>query len=159
MANQRKLRFAAILMAVAATLLLGSCSGMRQLRNIRFTSFRIASFQPQGLRSADITLKMGISNPGGDMLVRDLSGVIKKNGTAIARIVGDEYLVYGPRVDEYVMPCSLALEKGMSIIQLIGIVGEGDFSSYTMDVTFKFISGGTTRNMKIRRLKLSDLIQ
>lgn len=159
MANQRRLRFAAILMAVVATLLLGSCSGMRQVRNIRFTSFRIASFQPRGLRSADLALKVGVSNPGNDLIVRDLSGLIKKNGKAIARLVGDQYLIYGPRVDEYVVPCSLSLEKGVSVLDLIGMIGEGDFSAYTIDVTAKLVSGGTTRNLKIKRLRISDLIQ
>ena len=159
MANQRKIRLAAILLTVVATLALGACSGMRQLRNIRFTSCRISSFQPQGLRSANLTLKVGISNPGRDLLVRDLSGVIKKNGTAIARVTGDQYLIYGPRVDEYVLPCSLALEKGISVLKLIEIVGEGDFSAYTMDVTMKLDSGGATRNVKLRRLRISDLIQ
>ena len=159
MKNPGKIRFAAFLLAIVATLLLSSCGGMNKVRNLRFTSFRIVSFSPRGLRSADAVLKIGISNPSDDLIVRDLEGVVRKNGTPLARLTGEDVLINGPKIADYTLPCVLALENGVSVVKLIGIIGEGDFSAYTADVTFRLTSGGTTRKVKIKKLKLSDIIR
>lgn len=160
MANRRHIRFVALLLAAVVALGLSSCAGTQQLRRVRYTSFRVLSFNPRGLRSADAVLAVGVMNPGREMRVSRLEGVVKKDGKPFARVVGNDVLVHGASSEVYELPCSLALEEGVSVLSLLGMLGESDFSGYRADLTFRVgAPDAAGRKIKLRNLKLSDIIR
>ena len=160
MATRRYIRFAAVLLAAVVVLGLSSCAGTRQLRRLRYTSFRVMSFSPRGLRSANAVLAVGVTNPGGDLRVSGLEGVVKKDGKPFAQLIGNDVLLSGSSAEVYELPCTLSLVEGVNILTLLNMLGSGDFSNYRADISMRVgPPGAAGRKVKIKNLKLSDIIR
>lgn len=154
------MRIAALLLAAVVVVGLSSCAGMRQLRRVRYTSFRVLSFTPRGLRSADAVLAVGVRNPGPDLCVSRLEGVVKKNGKPFARVTGGDVLLRAASADVHELPCALMLEEGVSVLKLLELLGDSTFDGYRADVTFRVgPPDAPGRKVKIKNLKISDIVR
>ena len=153
------MRIAALLLAAVVVVGLSSCAGMRQLRRVRYTSFRVLSFT-RGLRSADAVLAVGVRNPGPDLRVSRLEGVVKKNGKPFARVTGGDVLLRAASADVHELPCALMLEEGVSVLKLLELLGDSTFDGYRADVTFRVgPPDAPGRKVKIKNLKISDIVR
>ena len=59
--------------------------GCRKYEQIRIVSGKVESLNMSGFRSADIVLKVEVSNPAGKVVLEEASGVVKHFGKVLGR--------------------------------------------------------------------------
>lgn len=145
--------FAVVLTAV----MLSSCGN---LKDIHVTSCNIASISPNGLRSVDAMLRVGVHNPAMTFTVTDVIGYIHNNEGVIANFTGGPVTVMRHTDGIYDVPCSLTLDGKLSLFEVLTVAKTMDLSAYFLDVTAHVTAiGGITKVYEYKDLPLKDIIK
>ena len=152
-----KARIFRILAIAVIALTAASCGNVR---NIRVTSCNVASVSPNGLRSVNAKLRVGIHNPSMTFTVSDLIGYIRNQDGVIADFTGGPVNVLRKSDMTYDVPCDLTLNGKISLFEVLGVLQTMDLSAYFVDVTANVTTaGGVTRVYKYNDIPLKDLIR
>ena len=150
--------FLRILTVTIIVLMAASCNNVR---NISVTSCNIASISPNGLRSIDAKLRIGIHNPSmATFTVSDVLGYIHNQDGVIANLTGGTVTVMRKSDLTYDMPCSITLDGKLSLFEVLGVIKTMDLSSYLVDFTANVTTAaGVTKVYKYNDIPLKDLIR
>ncbi len=102
---------------VAACLLLSGC--VSKYKKISVSSFELESVVPTSLRSANVVVAVGISNPAPAFQVRDIEATIKRGGEVMGVVTGEPVSVDGKCDRVYRIPLKAQLADGISLMQLL----------------------------------------
>ena len=145
--------------AILAAVLFMACSCCN-IRNIRVTSCNVASISPNGLRSVDARLRVGVHNPAMTFTVSDIIGYIHDGNGVIANFTGGPVTVLRKTDAVYELPCSLTLDGRMSIFDALGALKTMDMSAYFIDITAVVTTaGGVSKVYKYNDLPLMEILR
>ena len=139
------------------SLALVSCG---RTKDIRITSYSLASVSPRGFKAVDAVLALGIDNPAMAFTISELEGMVKNNGEPAATFTAEPVTINRKSSDTYEVPCHAALDSGITLADAIKLISSKDFSPYTVDVSFHVKTrSGISKVMKYNDLKISDIIR
>ena len=120
-----------------------------QLSKLHFGKYRIAAIRPQGFTSASGAIEVEVTNDSTAFDMRDISGVIYRNGKPF---------VQGVCQDLHVSPGSsvvraegmVSLCQGVSVWSLLGLLFSFDINEFTGDIEMNIhhAKGGVERYEK-----------
>lgn len=149
--------FIRFVVIVAMVFMASACGN---IRNIRVTSCNIASISPNGLRSVDARLRVGVHNPAMTFTVSDVLGFIHDRDGVIANFTGGPVTVLRKTDAVYELPCSLTLDGKISLFEVLSVVKTMDLSAYFVDVTANVTTaGGITKVYRYKDIPLGDLVR
>ena len=151
--NKNPMKRIHIVLLLILSLLLAGCKG-RSFQDIRVTSLRLVSVEPQGLSGVSAVLEVGLHNPAAGFELKDLQGLAKFKGQEMLQLNGDPVSV-APRSDElYELSLQGRLADGFSILRLLRLLGGG---ASLEDVTFDLRGRATLRSGLGRDFEFLDV--
>ncbi len=148
----------ALSLLMAVLVLAPSCAVMK-MKEIRVSSCSIVSISPRSFRSADALLRIGIDNPSLPFSLDEVEGIIRKDETVLATFGGGPIEVEGRCDDIYDLPCKVSIADGVTILDLLAVLGEKDFTNYYVDISgYVGINNGRGHKLKMGNIPLQSLI-
>ncbi len=149
-----------IIAAVAMVSFLAGCGSLRKVQDIKVTSVALESYSLKGLRSADAVLAVGIDNPTFAFTVTRLDGVLKYKGEEVAVYTADTVSVDRQCVKVYDVPCTAILGEGVTLMQVMQIVRQGNLEGLTTDIEAKVkLKNGAGTKLKFKDLDLQKMAE
>lgn len=155
----KKLRH--IFLAVLVVLTAASC-GLSKVKDISLTSAGIAYIVPTSTRSMDAKLLLGIDNPARSFAVEEISGTLKYKEKPFAHFVTGSVELAGKCERQYELPCTVTLDDGASLIDLLVIASKRSLEGMTADIDIRAAlkkNGVLRAPYKFRNLELSQFAQ
>lgn len=118
---------------IAAALALCSC-GLSKVKDIAITGVGVAYIVPTSARSADAKLLLGIDNPARSLAVHGVSGVIRYHNKPIAHFTTGPLELEGKTEQTYELPCSVVLDDGASLLEVLLIASKSSLEGLKADV-------------------------
>lgn len=131
---------------LAAALLVCSC-GLSKVKEIAITKVGIAYIVPTSARSVDAKLLLGINNPARSVAVQEVTGTIRYNEKPIAHFTTGPLELQGKTEETYELPCTVVLDEGASLLEVLLIAGKGSLEGLKADVD---IQGALKKNGVLR---------
>ncbi len=154
---RRKIAYiaAALVLLVAA-----GCSPIQKIKNIKVTSAALESLSPNGLRSLDIGVLLGIDNPAMQFTAEDISGTIYRLGEPYVDFTVEPITVKARTAGVYELNASAALRPEISLMTVLGLARNYDLAEFTadVDVTVKLRSG-VGKALKIKNINIKELLE
>ncbi len=132
---------------LVAALLAASC-GLDKVKDIAVTSMGVAYIVPTSSRSVDAKLLIGIDNPARNLAVTEMTGVIRYQEKPLAHFVTGPVELAGKSAQVYELPCSVRLDEGTSILELLVIASRGSLEGLKADID---IQGALKKNGVLRK--------
>ena len=149
-----------IIAAVAMVAFIAGCGSLRKVQDIKVTSVALESYSLKGLRSADAVLAVGIDNPTFAFTVTRLDGVLKYKGEEVAVYTADTVSVDRQCVKVYDVPCTAILGEGVTLMQVMQIVRQGNLEGLTTDIEAKVkLKNGAGTKLKFKDLDLQKMAE
>ena len=117
---------------VAACLLLSGC--VSKYKKISVSSFELESVVPTSLRSANVVVAVGISNPAPAFQVRDNEAPIKRGEVVMGVVTGEPVSVDGKCDRVYRIPLQAQLADGISLMQLLATYKSFNPEEFCLDL-------------------------
>ena len=150
---KRAYRLVLVLLAVL------SLAGCASVKDIAVTSCSVVSVSPQGLRSADAVLALGIKNPLMAFTIKGLDGTIHKGDQTFATFSTSSLAVDRKCTKVYLMDCTGSLDKSVSLRDLLKIAASRDFEGYAIDLTMNVrLRWGIGKTLHFNNLMITDLM-
>lgn len=122
-----------ILLAAALVLSVASC-GVSKVKEISLTSLGIQYIVPTSARSMDAKLMLGINNPAMGFTVQDIKGIVHYNGKPLAHFTTGSIDLVAKSEQEYELPCTVVLDDGVSLLDLLVIASRRSLQGLTADL-------------------------
>jgi len=120
----------ALVAVFAAIMLLPSCS---RFKDVTITSCDIVSLSPNGLKSVDVVLNVGVHNPASSFTVQDLKGTIHEADKVLAEFSAEPVTV-GKKCDRvYEVRGSVTIVGKISFFDVMELLQTRDFSRFLFD--------------------------
>ena len=146
-----------IVSVIMAALLLPGC-GVQKLRELKISSWSIESLSLRGLRSLDATMSLGIENPGTKVSLDDISGTIFYKGESLLHYTVEPLTLKSRCTAEYPCACSISIDPGKSIIDILGAIEGFDPNLVTTDIGAKVkVKGIFTRKVEFKNIPIQRL--
>ena len=126
---------------LVAALLVASC-GYSKVKDISVTSVGVAYIVPTSSRSVDAKLLLTIDNPAPGFAVQEVSGVIRYQEKVIAHFVTTGPMeLQGKTEALYNLPCTVSLDEGSSILEVLVIASKRSLQGLKADVSIQAAIG------------------
>lgn len=146
--------FTALLAAVTAIML----TGCGKAGDIRITSCDLVSVSPQGLKSINGTVAVGIHNPTFAFTVTDIHGAIYHLGSHMADFKADDVEVEKHSDGKTDVQGNVTLAPGTSILTALGLLRDLNPEDYTIDAYATVKAKGLHKKIERKGIKLSALM-
>ena len=150
-----------ILIAVAVVLSVASC-GVSKVKDMSITSMGISYIVPTSTRSMDAKLLIGINNPARSFAVQEITGTVYYKEKPVAHFVTGSLELEGKTVQEYELPCTVTLDDGASLLDVLVIASKHSLEGLTADLDIQAAlkkNGVIRAPYKFRNLELSQFAQ
>ena len=150
-----------ILIAVAVVLSVASC-GVSKVKDMSITSMGISYIVPTSTRSMDAKLLIGINNPARSFAVQEITGTVYYKEKPVAHFVTGSLELEGKTVQEYELPCTVTLDDGASLLDVLVIASKRSLEGLTADLDIQAAlkkNGVIRAPYKFRNLELSQFAQ
>lgn len=135
---------------------LASCSGVK---DIKVSSCSIMSITPNGLKALNAMLALGIDNPIMAFRIEDLDGEIKRGEISFATFSAGDLPVERKCVKVYPLSCSGAIDRSVSLLDMLKIAASGDFSDFTVNLNVRIkLKCGIGAKLHFKDIKVTDLM-
>ncbi len=121
---------------IVAALLCCAC-GMSKVKDISLTSVGIAYILPTSTRSMDAKLLLGIDNPAMSFAVQDITGTVRYQDKPIAHFTTGSIELQGKTEQVYELPCTIVLDEGASILDVLVIAAKRSLDGLKADVNIQ----------------------
>lgn len=113
-------------------LVAGSC---QDYGSVTIDSCSLVSVRPQGLKSIDVVLEAGISNPLSEFDVMGLSGVLKMDGVPYLNVTADDITIMKKSDEKYLLNLHGTICDNVGIMQVLSLAGSFDPDKLTYDAS------------------------
>ena len=153
----KRLRLPALFALLAIAILTPGCN---KFKEIEVTSCEISSLTPKGFRSVDAVLSVGVHNPAPSFTLSDVTGCVRNGELTIATFSGGPVSVEKKSDQVYELPCTLMLEEGLSLFEVLNLFKTMDFTGYVVDVSGDVtLSGGLKKKLEYKDIPLDSLVE
>lgn len=141
-----------------ALVLLAGCSN--KFKEIAVTSFQVESFSPNGLRSVDAIVVVGVHNPTVAFTLSDMKGTVRDpESNVLAVLEGGPVAVEKKSDQVYRLPCSVTLGENLSLFQVLNLLKNMDFEGCVVDVSALItLSNGLKKTLVYKDIPVRDLL-
>ncbi|MBR1576573.1 MAG: hypothetical protein IJ654_09025 [Bacteroidales bacterium] len=130
-----------------------------KFKELDVTSCEVASLTPKGFRSVDAVLSVGVHNPTLAFTLSDIAGSIRNGDLTIATFTGGPVTVAKKSDGVYNLPCTLMLEEGLSLFEIINLIKTMNFGGYTVDVSGEVsLTNGLKKKLSYEDIPLESLL-
>lgn len=152
-----RLRF--ILILSLAAIICSGCSGLKEsVQDIKITAVAVDSFNLKGLRSIETTLSLTVDNPVIGFTLTDIEGTLLYKGDDFVNFTADKLKVKGKRVAQYPLDAEASLVKGVSFINVLGLLSSYSISDFAVTVKAKVKVLGVSKTFSFDNLPVKYLI-
>ena len=149
-----------ILVAVtvaAAAFMAASCS-VSKIKDIKLVSAGVKYVVPTSMRSMDAVLVLGIDNPAMTFNVSDVEGAIRVDEKPFATFTAGAMQIRGKTILAYELPCSVTLDPGVTLLDLLKLAGRGSLDGMRADINLNVASknGVLQAPLKYKNIDLSE---
>ncbi len=131
-----------------------SCVDYRKV-NVRGAEFEY--FSPSGLRSASWCVKVSVDNGTKEFTISDMEGKVYNSGTAVGTITAADVVV-GKGFATYSLRGDVTIDKGVSILDILSLIGDFDIDKLTADLTLRVkAKGGSAQKIKLKNIPVKNL--
>lgn len=149
-----------ILYCAAMALVMLASTGCASVKDIAITSCAVEALSPRGLKAVDAVLALGIDNPVFGFKITWLDGVIRNGERTFATFNAEDISVDRRSVKIYSVPCTGALDKSVSLMELLRLASSRDFSSYVMDVDVHVkLRWGPGTTLHFKDMSISEMME
>lgn len=137
------------MLLLAVVMLIGSsCS---KVSDISLTSYRIEDVSMNGLRSADVTLSLGIHNPIIQFTLQGNSATLYRQGVQIGTVDATDVTIPARTDGVYQVTGTATLSDEMSLLKAMALARNFRPEEYTVDIhtTIKLKSGAKFKVNKL----------
>lgn len=120
--------------SLIACISLSGCSDIKNVKEIRLTSYKIDSIVPSGLKSVDFKLTLGIDNPAMYLRIDGATGRMCRLGQELGTFSVDPIEIEGHCEGKYPLTGNITLSSGVSILQIIRLATNFNMDEYTIDL-------------------------
>ena len=131
-----------------------------KFKEIAVTSFQVESFSPNGLRSVDAIVSVGVHNPTVAFTLSDLKGTIREGESVLAVLDGGPVAVEKKTDQVYRLPCSVTLGENLSLFQVLNLLKNMDFDGCVVDISaLVTLSNGLKKTLVYNDIPVRDLLE
>lgn len=142
---------------LAAALL---CSCVNSYKNIKITDCQLHSVTPTGLRALDAMVTLTVDNPATDLIIRDVHGMIKRDGEAFLKVTASDIFVEGKCVKDYRVPLNGELMGEGGMLSLFTSLSGNTQAAYTVDIVALIsLKSGLRRTFEYKDIPMEDLLK
>ena len=146
-----------LLLLLASFVLTGCVS---KYKKIKVTSFELESVVPSSLRSANVVVDVGISNPAPAFQVRDIEATVKQNGNVMGLVTGEPVSVDGKCERVYRIPLQAQLAEGVGLMQLLATYKSFNPEEFTIDLHARAnVAGKIGKDIDYKDVPLSKFLK
>ena len=146
-----------LLLLLASFVLTGCVS---KYKKIKVTSFELESVVPSSLRSANVVVDVGISNPAPAFQVRDIEATVKQNGNVMGLVTGEPVSVDGKCERVYRIPLQAQLAEGVGLMQLLATYKSFNPEEFTIDLHARAnVAGKIGKDIDYKDVPLTKFIK
>jgi len=137
-----------------------SAASCGKLKDIRFTSYRIVSVAPTSLKSMDLTFDVGIYNPSMELGFSDLKARLYRFGHPLGTVTVEPVTILSKCEKEYPAKAHIALDAGVSPLQVMSYAADFDPAEYTVDISGKVkLKSGISKNVELKNKPLTKFMK
>ena len=133
----------AVAAAALTCLMAGSC-GVSKIKDIKLVQAGVKYIIPTSLRTFDAVLELGVDNPAMTFNVSGIDGIIRVDEVPFATFTAGEMRVEGKQIIRYELPCSIALEPGISLLDVLKLSTRRSLDGIKADVNLNVASKNGT---------------
>ena len=147
---------ARLLALLAVAVLSAACYNFK---DIEITSCELASLEPKGFRAVDAVLQVGVNNPTVSITLSDVTGAIRNGDLVVATFGGGPVTIDRKSEKVYELPCTVKLEEGLSLFQVLTLIKTMDFDGYVCDVTGTVaLKNGLKKKLEFKDIPINSLM-
>lgn len=135
-----------------------ACGCADKFKQIKFTSFALASVSPSGLRAMDAVVELGIDNPAPSFNLRDIRGDLMKDTVNVAHFTAEDVAIAGKTSKVYRVPMRGSVGKGLSLLDLAYLARSTDISQYTVNLYARAYIGEIGKDLAFEGIPLESLM-
>lgn len=124
-----------ILAIILSVLLLSSCKNAFHVEDIRPTSFELESMSPNGLRSVNATVGVGISNPSVTFQVSEAEALVYHKGRLLGKVQLEPFEVKKKTDEVHSIDCTMTLADGINLFEVMALAAKFNVDDFTMDIS------------------------
>ncbi len=145
---------------IFAVMSLSSCSEVKKLKQIDFTSVQITNITPKGLTSIDLGCKVGINNPSIQLSLSEISCDIKHSGKVLGNVAIDPFTLHARTEEVYDLKANARIGKGMSLMEAMNLFNSNIMDELTADLHARVkLKGGPAKRVTLTDVPLKKLIE
>lgn len=148
-----------LILFIVFAVALVSLSGCRRYEDIRITSAKVENLSMNGLRSADISLSLGVENPAGKVVIKEAEGIVKHFGKVIGNITLASVTLEARSAGEYKVNAHVELAQGLGLMGIMSFASPEKIKECTLDVSLSGKVGGVAVKRKINDIPLKKLLE
>ena len=122
-----------ILVVLMAAVMLG-LTGCNKLKQIRVTSFDIEAVSPQGLRSLNVFVAVGVDNPAFQIGLSEIEGTLKYSGKIIGKLAMDPFTLQAKSAEIYHLKALVSLAEGAGLRDLAVLMDQEALNECQVDI-------------------------
>lgn len=157
MQNFKKTLLVRSLAVLAALFAIVACGSVK---DIAVTSCDIVSIAPNGLKSVDVVLALGIHNPTIAFSLSDVEGVLYNDTHELATFGGGPLDVAKKSDDVHELSCYASLTDQVSLFEVLNLVRTRDFNGYKIDVSgVVTLANGIKKTLRFKEMDVNELME
>lgn len=135
-------------------------TGCNKIKQIRVTSCKVEAISPEGLRSLNVFLAVGIDNPALQIGLSEIDGSLKHSGKIIGKLGMDPFVLQARSAEIYHLRANLSLADGASLMDLMVLTDKEKLYECMVDVSVKAtLKGGVSKTIRINDIPLKKLLE
>lgn len=149
-----------IVSAVAALgIVAASAASCGDPHDISLKSYDLASLTLNGLRGVDAILSLEIDNPSVRIDVSEIGGQLRKGDKPIAHFIAEPFTLKARSTQTYTLPCTITLDPGVSLMDVISIVGKGLSDDLKVDISAQGSHGPVHKTVSRSDVPLKSFVK
>jgi len=134
--------------------------GISKIKDLSVSSLGVKYIVPTSSRSLDAVLLLGLDNPSVTFTVNDVTGDIRYYDRTLAHFTAGELPVQGKSVQVYELPCTVTLDDGISLLDLLVIASKKSLDGMTANVHLRAkLKNGIGSPLNFNAIDLSQFTQ
>ena len=150
-------KFGRFLILASIAIMAAACGS---IKDIAVTSCKLASISPNGLKSVDAVLDIGIHNPTIAFTLSDVTGKVHDEDNVVVTFGGGPISIDKKSDNVYQLPCSATIGSEVSLFRILNLLKNKDFEHYKIDIEGDVIlSGKVKKHLRIKDIPVTTLME
>ena len=141
------------------SVLLLSLTGCRKYEQIQILSGEMESLKMNGLRSADVILKVEVSNPAGRIVLEDVKGTLKHFGKVLGKVSLAPFELRPRTTEEYLVKVRVTVDRGVGLMELMNMMNMNRLMECMVDISATGRSAGVKIKREYKDIPLKKLLE